>query len=70
MASHGRFTAAVRPTDRPIELRNVGYEAQERIAEQRLNLIDKYQKCLRNAGGDQSKTIACDTYLKSAEALK
>jgi hypothetical protein len=29
------------------------YEAQERVAQQRLNLVDKYQKCVRDAGSDQ-----------------
>lgn len=46
------------------------YEAQERVAEERLSLVDKYQKCVKNAGGDQAKTAACESYLKAAEALK
>jgi hypothetical protein len=46
------------------------YEAQERVAEQRLALVDKYQKCVRDAGGDPSKAAACESYLKAAEALK
>jgi hypothetical protein len=46
------------------------YEAQERVAQQRLNLVDKYQKCVRDAGSDQSKAVACESYLKAAEALK
>ena len=36
------------------------YEAQERIAEQRLELIEKYQDCVKDAGGDQTKAIACE----------
>ena len=46
------------------------YEAQERIAEQRLELVDKYQDCVEDAGGDHTKVVACESYLKAAEALK
>jgi hypothetical protein len=46
------------------------YEAQERIAEQRLDLVEKYQDSVKGAGGDQTKAIACESYLKAAEALK
>lgn len=46
------------------------YEAQERIAEQRLELVEKYQDCVKDAGGDQKKAVACESYLKAAEALK
>lgn len=46
------------------------YEAQERVAEERLSLVDKYQKCVKNAGSDQAKAAACESYLKAAEALK
>ena len=31
------------------------YEAQERIAEQRLELVEKYQDCVKDAGGDQMR---------------
>ena len=46
------------------------YEAQERVAQQRLYLVDKYQKCVSNAGSDQSQAVACESYVKAAEALK
>ena len=46
------------------------YEAQERVAEERLNLVGKYQKCVKDAGSDQAKATACESYLKAAEALK
>lgn len=46
------------------------YEAQERVAEERLSLVEKYQKCVKDAGGDQTKASACESYLKAAEALK
>jgi hypothetical protein len=44
------------------------YQAQERVAQ--LADADKYQKCVRDAGSDQSKAVACESYLKAAEALK
>ena len=46
------------------------YQAQEEVHKERLALVEKYQKCLDAAGGDNVKVEACDQYLKSAEALK
>jgi ABC-type Zn uptake system ZnuABC Zn-binding protein ZnuA len=46
------------------------YQAQEGVHKERLALIEKYQKCLDAAGGDNVKVEACDQYLKAAEALK
>ncbi len=46
------------------------YEAQEKVHEERLQLIDDYKACLKKAGDDKQKTEACDQYLKAAEALK
>ena len=53
------------------------YKAQENVANQRLELVDKYQECMKNAaemaeeeGTDQSeREKACESYLKAAEAL-
>ena len=46
------------------------YEAQENVANERLRLIDEYRQCVEEAGEDQQKVEACDSYLKAAEALK
>jgi|APTNR8051073442_1049403.scaffolds.fasta_scaffold02588_4 hypothetical protein len=46
------------------------YEAQERVADERLNLVNKYQGCVKDAGGNQTKAAACESYLKAADALK
>jgi len=46
------------------------YEAQENVHKERLALVEKYQKCLKEAADDNIKTEACDQYLKAAEALK
>ena len=46
------------------------YKAQENVHNERLVLVEKYQKCLKEAGDDNMKTEACDQYLKAAEALK
>ena len=44
--------------------------ADEEVANQRLELIQKHQDCVEQANGDQAKIDACETYLKEAEALK
>lgn len=46
------------------------YEAQEELTRQRLDLVEKYKKCVADAGADQAKVEACDSYLKAAEALQ
>jgi len=46
------------------------HEAQEKVHNERLQLVDDYKACLKEAGDDQSKTEFCDRYLKAAEALK
>jgi len=46
------------------------YEAQERVYNQRLRLVDEYKQCLEKAGSDKQKAETCDQYLKAAEALK
>jgi len=46
------------------------YKAQKEVHQERLKLIDQYQKCLKKAGEDKEKSEACDQYLKAAEALK
>ena len=45
-------------------------KAQQNVSEERLELIDKYQKCIKKAEGDKDKEAACEQYLKMAEALK
>ena len=46
------------------------YKAQENVHNERLALVEKYEKCLKGSGDDNVKTEACDQYLKAAEALK
>lgn len=46
------------------------YKAQEAVHKERLRLVEEYKKCLKKAGDDTEKTEACDSYLRSAEALK
>ena len=48
---------------------NQAYKAQEAVAEQRLKFVEQYQQCVAEAGNNLAKVEACDTYLKSAEAL-
>jgi hypothetical protein len=41
-----------------------------KVNNERLSLIKDYEKCIKKAGDDEVKSEACDTYLKSAEALR
>ena len=40
------------------------------INNERLSLIEDYNKCIKKAGKDEAKADACDHYRKAAEALK
>ena len=64
------LTACSSPHDDAAEAQKSAFEAQEQVAKQRLELIEKYQACVDDAEGDSTKITACETYLKSAEALK
>ena len=59
----GIFTACSSPQDRAAK-------AQEDVSRQRLELTEKYQKCMEKAGDDEKKKQDCEQYLKAAEALK
>ena len=59
----GLFTACSSSQDR-------AYKAQEKVHKERLELVDKYNKCMNKAGADEAKKEACEQYLKAAEALK
>lgn len=41
-----------------------------KVNNERLSLIKDYEKCIKKAGEDEVKSEACDTYLKSADALR
>ena len=45
-------------------------KSQQKVNEERLELIDKYQKCMKKAEGDKEKEAECEKHLKAAEALK
>ena len=57
------LTACASPQDRAAK-------AQEDVSKQRLELVDKYQKCMQKAGEDEQKKQDCEQYLKAADALK
>ena len=64
------LTACSTPQDRAADAQKGAYNAQEQVAKARLQLVEKYQACVKDAGGNQQKAAACDSYLKAAEALK
>jgi uncharacterized protein YcfL len=46
------------------------YKAQEGVHKQRLELVEQYQECMKEAGDDTLKADSCEQYLKASEALK
>jgi len=66
----GLLAACASPQEKAAQAQEGAYKAQEKVAKERLQLVDKYQSCVKEAGGNQQKAAACETYLKSAEALK
>jgi outer membrane biogenesis lipoprotein LolB len=64
------LAACSSPQDRAAKAQQDSYEAQEEVARQRLELVDKYQDCVEEAAGSATKVEACDSYLRAAEALK
>jgi len=45
-------------------------KSQEAVNRERLELVDKYQKCIEKAENDKEKAAECEQYLKAADALK
>jgi len=66
----GLLVACSNPQDRAAEAQEGSYQAQEKVAKERLELVNKYQACIKDAGADQQKAATCEGYLKAAEALK
>ena len=66
----GLLTACSTPAEDAAKAQKRSYEAQEDVARQRLVLVEKYQQCVNDAAGDALKVEACDSYLRSAEALQ
>ena len=66
----GLLAACSNPQKDAARAQGRSYEAQEDVVRQRLELVDKYQQCVKNAAGDALKVEACDSYLRAAEALK
>jgi hypothetical protein len=46
------------------------YEAEAKANQEKLRLVQEYQKCLKKAGDNNAMKEACEDYLKKAEALK
>lgn len=43
---------------------------QAEVNNERLKLIEEYQKCTADAGTDSAKAETCESYLKAANALQ
>ena len=46
------------------------FNAQAEVSNERLKLVETYQKCIAEAGDDSMKAEACEQYIKAADALK
>jgi hypothetical protein len=69
-AAIGMLGACSTPEQRAAQAQEGAYRSQQKVADERLKLVDKYQDCVKNAGGDKQKEAACESYLKAADALK
>ncbi len=63
----GLLAACSNPQKDAARAQERSYEAQEDVARQRLELVEKYQECVKD---NALKVEACDSYLRAAEALK
>ena len=70
IAVMGLLAACSSPEERAAKAQERSYGAQEEVARQRMELVEKYQQCVKDAAGDAQKAEACDSYLRAAEALK
>ncbi len=66
----GLVASCSSPQDKAAKAQGSAYKAQEELTRQRLEFVDKYRKCVSDAGQDALKVEACDSYLKAAEALQ
>ena len=66
----GLLAACSSPQDDAAKAQERSYDAQEKVANQRLELIEQYRTCVDDAAGDSLKIESCDSYLRAAEALK
>ena len=66
----GILAACSTPAEKASKAREESYKALGGIATQRLELVEKYQACVKKASGNAQKIEACDSYLKAAQALR
>ena len=66
----GLMGACTSPQDRAAKAQESSYKAHEEVAKERLELVDKYQQCVKRADDNRRKVEACDSYLRAAQALK
>ena len=64
------LAACSSPQDKAAEAQEDAFKAQKNVADQRLELVNKYQQCVKEAGENKQKAEACESYLKAADALK
>ena len=58
------------PQDKAANAQKQASQADLKIKQERLRMIDEYKKCLADAGDDAIKADNCDRILRAIEALK
>ena len=58
------------PQDKAADAQRRASQADLKIKEERLKMIDEYKKCLADAGNDSRKAEGCERILKAVDALK
>jgi hypothetical protein len=58
------------PQDKAANAQRQASQADVKIKQERLKMIDEYKKCISDAGDDSMKADNCDRILKAIEALK
>lgn len=69
-ASLAALVGCATPQEKAAKAQERAYKAEAEIKEERLALIEQYKKCVADAGNDNARREACDSYLKAIEALK
>ena len=50
--------------------KKVARQEMQSKSDARIELTNQYKECVINAGGDEAKVKACDSYLEAIEKLK
>jgi len=66
----GLLAGCASPQDKAANAQRQVSQANLKVTQERLRMIDEYKKCIADAGDDSTKADGCDRILKAIEALK